>query len=158
MAKNKKTKKQKTSSQKEREAALNDLRNKMAVDVSYDMGHRNGFYNCLTIMMYSIMQCTNYKHNGLMKIWNKTLDVAEALQMPETGLKHEILVLALAEEAGIVVDEADVKRARRAVEKTNGKANPEYRKIVEEAMQRYAEIVEARLAAENDSMGVKGNE
>lgn len=153
-----KSKGEKASNQRERTEKLNKLKTDLAISTSYDLGHRNGFYNCLTIMMYSIMQCTNYKHNGLMKIWNKTLDVAEALQMPETGLKHEILVLALAEEAGIVVDEADVKRARRAVEKTNGKANPEYRKIVEEAMQRYAEIVEARLAAENDSMGVKENE
>lgn len=150
--------KKKTSSQREREAALNDFRNKKAIDTAYDMGHRNGFYNCLTIMMYSIMECTNYKHNGLMKIWNKTLDITEAMLMPETGLTNDDIVLALAEEANIIVDPEHLKRARRAVEKTNGKSNPEYREIVEECMQRYKELVEARLAAENDSMGVKENE
>ena len=135
-------KKQKTS-QRQREAALNDFRNRMAVDTAYEIGHKNGFYNCLTIMMYSIMQSTNYKHNGLMKIWNKTLDIAEALQMPELELTHEDIVLALAEEAGIVVDEAEVKRARKA----KGKA--EHQKIVEEVMQRYTAIIEER----NKDMG-----
>ena len=135
--------KSKKTSQRQREAALNKMRTDKAIDVAYDMGHRNGFYNCLTIMMYSIMKSTNYKHNGLMKIWNKTLDIAEALQMPELGLTHEDIVLALAEEAGIVVDEADVKRARKA----KGKA--EHQKIVEEVMQRYTAIIEER----NKDMG-----
>ena len=116
--------KSKKTSQRQREAALNKMRTDKAIDVAYDMGHRNGFYNCLTIMMYSIMKSTNYKHNGLMKIWNKTLDIAEALQMPELGLTHEDIVLALAEEAGIVVDEADVKRARKA----KGKAEHQNRR------------------------------
>ena len=142
-----KTKKQKTSSQKEREAALNDLRNKMAVDTSYEMGHRNGFYNCLTIMLYAVMESTNYKHNGLMKIWNKTLDITEALLMPETGLKPEDIMLALADEAGIVVDEAHVKKARKiALEK--GTNNQDYRKVVEDAVKLYKALLDARLEEE----------
>ncbi|MBQ2431713.1 MAG: hypothetical protein IIV02_00610 [Peptococcaceae bacterium] len=135
--------KSKITSQKQREAALNDFRNKKAIDAAYDMGHRNGFYNCLTIMMYSIMESTNYKHNGLMKIWNKTLDITEALHMPGLELTHEDIVLALAEEAGIVVDETEVKKARRA----KGKA--EHQKIVEEVMERYTAIIEKR----NKDMG-----
>lgn len=138
--------KKKTSSQREREAALNDFRNKKAIDTAYDMGHRNGFYNCLTIMMYSIMESTNYKHNGLMKIWNKTLDITEAMLMPETGLTSDDIVLALAEEANIIVDPEHLKRARRAVQNNDDKA---YKQIVEEALVKYREAVEARLNSEN---------
>lgn len=138
--------KKKKTSHRERQEALNRYKTNKAVDVSYDMGHRNGFYNCLTIMMYSIMESTNYKHNGLMKIWNKTLDITEAMLMPETGLTSDDIVLALAEEANIIVDPEHLKRARRAVQNNDDKA---YKQIVEEALVKYREAVEARLNSEN---------
>lgn len=139
--------KKKTSSHRERVEKLNKHRTDKAIDVAYEMGHRNGFYNCMAIMMYSVMECTNYKHNGLMKIWNKTLDITEALLDPKTGLKPEDIMIALAEEAGIVVDEASVKRARRiALEK--GTNNQDYRQVVEDAIQVHKMILDERLAAE----------
>lgn len=144
--------KKKKTSHRERQEALNRYKTNKAVDVSYDMGHKNGFYNCLTIMMYSIMESTNYKHNGLMKIWNKTLDITEAMLMPETGLTNDDIVLALAEEANIIVDPEHLKRARRAVQENGGKANAEYKQIVEEALVKYRAAVEARLNSENSEI------
>ena len=139
--------KKKASSHRERVEKLNKHRTDKAIDVAYEMGHRNGFYNCLTIMLYAVMESTNYKHNGLMKIWNKTLDITEALLMPETGLKPEDIMLALADEAGIVVDEAHVKKARKiALEK--GTNNQDYRKVVEDAVKLYKALLDARLEEE----------
>lgn len=141
--------KSKKTSHREREAALNKFRTDAAVTTAYNTGHHDGFVNCLTIMMYSIMECTNYRQNGLMKIWNKTLDITEALTMHDiTGLTAEDIMLALAAEGGIVADALGIQEARKALEKTGGKPNPDYKKVVDEAMARYAEAVEVRRAAE----------
>lgn len=140
-------KNKKATSRREREMALNKFKTDGAVTVAYNKGHHDGFVNCLTIMMYSIMKCTNYKQNGLLKIWNKTLDITEALTMEL--LTAEDIMLALASEGGIVADALGVKEARKALEKTDGKPNPEYKKIIEEAMKRYEEAVEERKKSEN---------
>lgn len=140
-------KNKKATSRREREAALNKFRTDGAVTVAYNKGHHDGFVNCLTIMMFSIMECTNYKQNGLLKIWNKTLDITEALTMDL--LKAEDIMLALAAEGGIVADALGIDEARKALEKTGGKPNPDYKKVVDDAMKRYEEAVEATLKSEN---------
>ena len=53
--------KKKTSSHRERVEKLNKHRTDKAIDVAYEMGHRNGFYNCLTIMLYAVMESTNLR-------------------------------------------------------------------------------------------------
>lgn len=127
------------SSHKQRAAALQAAMINERIIKAYDKGHKEGFERGLVIWLYCTMECTNWKQNGLLKIWQKCQDVAEALEMPETGLIFEDLQLALAAEAGIVPDETFRKKAREALDGEN-KPTKDYKAVVAEAMAKYEAI------------------
>lgn len=143
-----KSKGKKVTSHRQRQKRLNQFLQEGNALAGYNKGHKDGFTNCLTIMMYSIFSTTHYKQNGLLKIWNRTLDIAEALTMPVTGLTMEDIQLALAAEGGIVSDESSNEQARLVLQKNGGKPNGEYKKILDAAMETYKAAIEAR---ENES-------
>lgn len=134
------------SSHKKRQAALQTALINAQIEKAYNKGHREGFTRGLAIWMFCTMECTNWKQNGLLKIWQKCQDVAEALEMPETGLIFEDLQLALAAEAGIVSDEISRKRAREALD--GNKPTKDYKAVVNEAMAKYEAIIELRKSME----------
>lgn len=119
------------------------------INKAYDAGHKEGFTRGLTIWLYCTMEVTNWKQNGLLKIWQKCQDVAEALEMPETGLIFEDLQLALAAEAGIVSDEISRKKAREVLD--GNKPTKDYKAVVEEAMAKYEAIIELRRSMEESN-------
>ena len=127
------------SSHKQRAAALQAALVNAQINQSYDKGHHDGFERGLIIWLYCTMECTGWKQNGLLKIWQKCQDVAEALEMPETGLIFEDLQLALAAEAGIIPDETYRKKAREALDGEN-KPTKDYKAIIAEAMAKYETI------------------
>lgn len=125
-----------------------------SINMAYDQGRHDGFISCLTIMMYSIMETTNYRQNGLLKIWNRALDVTEALAMDEIELTETHIQLALAAEGGIVSDELSQEQAREALKRTNGKPNKEYKQIVQDAMAKY----QALLDEQQERKGMSNHE
>ena len=133
------------TSQKQREAALQAALVNAQINKAYDSGHRDGFSRGLVIWLYCTMEVTNWKQNGLLKIWKKCQDVAEALEMPETGLVFEDMQLALAAEAGVVTDKESAKKAREALD--GNKPTKNYKAVIEEAMAKY----EALIALRNES-------
>lgn len=134
------------SSHKQRKAALQTALMNAQLDREYNRGHKDGFTRGLTIWLFCTMEVTHWKQNGLLKIWQKCQDVAEALEMPETGLVFEDLMLALAAEGGIVSDELSCEKARKAL--SGDKAAKDYKAVIEEAMAKYEALRELRNSME----------
>lgn len=134
------------SSHKQRQAALQAALINAQLNKEYDKGHRDGFSRGLTIWLFCTMEVTHWKQNGLLKIWQKCQDVAEALEMPETGLVFEDLQLALAAEAGIVSDEISRKKAREALDGDN--PVKDYKAVIDEAMAKYEALRALRNSME----------
>lgn len=112
-----------------------------AAKIAYDEGHSAGFFNAVAILLFSVMEVTNYKSNGLRKIWSKTLDISECLEIPETNLTMDDIKYALLEEASIVTDPEFAKVADEYLKQCGGKVtDPKYRAIVDAAMKKYEEI------------------
>jgi hypothetical protein len=112
-----------------------------AAQEGYNNGHSDGFFNAVAILLFSVMETTNYKRNGLRKIWSKTLAISECLEIPETNLTMDDIKYALLEEASIVTDPEFVKDADKFLKECGGDVtDPKYRAIVEAAMKKYYEI------------------
>lgn len=111
-----------------------------AAQIAYDEGHSHGFHNALAIILFAVMECTNYKRDGLRKIWSKTLTIAEALEVPETHLTIDDIKYALLEEADIITDPGFAEIGNGYLRECGGKVtDPKYRAIVDAAMQKYEE-------------------
>ena len=115
-----------------------------SIQLAFEQGRHDGFVHCLTIMMYAVMETTNYRQNGLLKIWNRALDITDALAREDVELTETDIQLALAAEGGIVSDELSQEQARAALKRTNGKPNKEYKQVVQDAMVKYKTMRDAQ--------------
>lgn len=115
----------------------------------YHRGKQEGFDRSLALFLFATMEVTNYRQNGLLKIWNRVVDISEALDIPETHLTMEDIYLCLAAEGGIVTDEANRNQARLALDASNGKPDKNYHKVIDSAMKVYETIIKMREMAED---------
>ena len=78
---------------------------KRALDRAYEDGNKDGFYNCMTVMLYELRNVYGYGQTRMERLVEKIMDLTDSM---DKGLVN-------GEECGILLD---WRRAKRIYEKT----------------------------------------
>ena len=86
---------------------------KRALDRAYEDGNKDGFYNCMTVMLYELRNVYGYGQTRMERLVEKIMDLTDSM---DKGLVNvEDVRAQLREECGILLD---WRRAKRIYEKT----------------------------------------
>lgn len=105
---------------------------------SYKKGECDGFFRALSIVLFAVYSSTNYKHDGLFSILDKTLFLDNAIETEGCELSLDLMNYALLEEAGLTpfkefLPKAEAYKKEVAV---SGEKKA-YKEMIENELKRY---------------------
>lgn len=104
---------------------------------NYNKGERMGFTRGLSILLFSVMEELNAGQDELMRIWQKVLDIDEALRDEQCSLTLNDINYALLQEVEIVCD-TDFYQIAKQMKKTNQETDVDnYKLLVNELLEKY---------------------
>lgn len=109
---------------------------------AYKKGIAAGFFRCIAMFLYAALKTTNYKYSGLMRIYQRTLDIDKAIEDENCALNDELLCYALYEETDIICSPEFIPLAEAyAEEYSETKTKKGYQKQVSAILNSYYNIV-----------------
>ena len=105
---------------------------------AYKKGIASGFFRFAGMFLYAVLRKTNYKRAGLVRIYNRILEIDNAIEDENCVLNDELLFYALYEETGIICSEAFMPLAQAyLVQYNETKTEVGYRKQVSDILNAY---------------------